>query len=47
VSAAFAGLPTVARHRLIYQALGDLMRSPIHALAIAARAPGEPGQSGG
>ncbi len=41
VSEAFAGRPTVARHRLVYQALGDLMRAPIHALAIAARAPGE------
>ena len=41
VSEAFAGRPTVARHRMVYQALGDLMRAPIHALAIAARAPGE------
>ena len=41
VSEAFAGRPTVARHRMVYQALGDLMPSPIHALAIAARAPGE------
>ena len=41
VSAAFDGKPTVARHRMIYQALGDLMRHPIHALAITARAPGE------
>ena len=42
VSAAFAGQSTVARHRLIYQALGELMQHPIHALAISARAPGEP-----
>ncbi len=41
VSAAFAGKPTVARHRLVYQALGDLMQHPIHALQISARAPGE------
>jgi BolA protein len=41
VSAAFAGKPTVARHRLIYQALGELMQNPIHALQINARAPGE------
>ena len=41
VSAAFAGKPTVARHRMIYQALGELMQNPIHALAIRARAPGE------
>ena len=41
VSAAFIGKSTVARHRMIYQALGDLMQQPIHALAINARAPGE------
>ena len=41
VSAAFAGNPTVARHRMIYQALGDLMQNPIHALSISAKAPGE------
>lgn len=41
VSTAFAGKPTVARHRLVYQALGDLMQNPIHALQISARAPGE------
>jgi len=41
VSAAFAGKPVVARHRMIYDALGDLMNNPIHALAIRARAPGE------
>lgn len=41
VSAAFAGKPTVARHRMVYEALGDLMQHPIHALAITARAPDE------
>ncbi len=41
VSAAFAGKPVVARHRMVYQALGELMRHPIHALAIHARAPDE------
>lgn len=41
VSAAFAGKPTVARHRMVYEALGGLMQNPIHALAIRARAPGE------
>jgi len=41
VSAAFAGKRTLARHRLIYDALGDLMQNPIHALAISAHAPGE------
>jgi len=43
VSAAFAGKTTVARHRMIYEALGDLMQKPIHALSIVAKAPGEPG----
>lgn len=41
VAAAFAGKNTVARHRLVYDAVGDLMRGKIHALAIHARAPGE------
>lgn len=41
VSACFAGQPTVARHRMVYQALGELMQNPIHALAITARAPEE------
>jgi BolA family transcriptional regulator, general stress-responsive regulator len=43
VSAAFEGKPTLARHRMVYQALGELMQHPIHALAISAKAPGEPG----
>jgi len=43
VARAFAGKPRVARHRMIYHALGGLMQDPIHALAITARAPGEPG----
>ena len=41
VSAAFAGKATVARHRMIYEALGELMQNPIHALSIRARAPEE------
>ena len=40
-SARFAGLSRVARQRLINQALADLLRDDIHALAIRARAPGE------
>ena len=40
-SAAFTGLPRVARHRLVYDALRLLMPSGIHALAIEARAPEE------
>jgi BolA family transcriptional regulator, general stress-responsive regulator len=41
VSPRFAGASVVARHRMVYQALGGLMNNPIHALAIAARAPEE------
>ncbi len=41
VSAAFEGKNTVSRHRLIYDALGDMMRQDIHALAIQARTPEE------
>jgi BolA family transcriptional regulator, general stress-responsive regulator len=41
VSARFSGQTTVARHRMIYQALGNLMQHPIHALAISARSPEE------
>jgi BolA protein len=37
----FSGLGRVARHRLIYQTLGDLMQTRIHALAIEAIAPNE------
>ena len=32
----FEGLPTLARHRLIYDALGDAMQTEIHALSIKA-----------
>lgn len=41
-STAFVGHGKVARHRMVYAALGDLMHGRIHALAIHARAPGEP-----
>ena len=40
--ARFSGLGRVARHRLVYDALQPLMQSGIHALAIDARAPGDP-----
>lgn len=40
-SAAFAGMPALARHRAVYAALGALMDSDIHALAIQARSPDE------
>ncbi|HZM33621.1 MAG TPA: BolA family protein [Burkholderiales bacterium] len=41
VSPRFSGKPTVARHRMVYEALGSLMQHPIHALAISARSPEE------
>ena len=40
-SAAFAGKGRVERQRLVYAALGDLMRERVHALSIKASAPGE------
>ena len=40
-SAAFAGLSRVARQRMVYAALGDLMADRVHALTIRALAPGE------
>ncbi|MSQ69764.1 MAG: BolA family transcriptional regulator [Betaproteobacteria bacterium] len=41
VARGFEGKSTVARHRMIYQALGPLMHDEIHALAISARTPDE------
>lgn len=41
VSPQFSGLNAVARHRLVYQSLGDLMQKGIHALAISAYTPDE------
>ena len=38
---AFAGRNRLARHRLVYEALGPLGAAGIHALAIIAKAPGE------
>jgi BolA protein len=39
VSEAFRGKSAVARHRMVYEALGDLMKRDIHALKIEALAP--------
>lgn len=41
VSRAFAGKPAQIRHRMVYDALGPMMKHEIHALAIKAYAPGE------
>ncbi|HEY6049418.1 MAG TPA: BolA family protein [Sphingomicrobium sp.] len=40
-SPAFAGKSRVERQRMVYGALGDLMRKRVHALSIRATAPGE------
>ncbi len=37
----FIGKNTIARHRMIYLALGDMMKQEIHALTIQALAPNE------
>lgn len=36
-AAAFGGKTPIARHRMIYQALGELMDTHIHALTIQAK----------
>lgn len=43
VSTAFVGLRTVARHRLVYDAVRDWMPDRIHALSIEATTPDESG----
>ena len=40
-SAAFAGKNRVERQRMIHKALGDLLDERVHALSVAASAPGE------
>jgi len=39
VSAAFIGKTPVERHRLVYAALADELRGPIHALTLVLRTP--------
>jgi len=43
VSEAFAGNSLIKRHRQVYDALGDIMHSEIHALSIKASTPAEAG----
>lgn len=43
VAACFRGQAPLARHRMIYAALGDLMDTDIHALSIKALTPEETG----
>ena len=41
VSEKFNGLATLARHRLVYSALENMMQTEIHALSIKAEIPNE------
>jgi BolA protein len=41
VSERFRGLNPVQRHRLVYQAVADLMPAEVHALSIQAHTPDE------
>lgn len=41
VSDAFEGENLLARHRMVYDALGDAMKTDIHALSIKAHTPKE------
>ena len=41
VSECFAGMAPLARHRRVYDALGAMMQTDIHALQIRARTPSE------
>jgi BolA protein len=41
VSPQFSGQGTLARHRLVYETLGDMMHKEIHALSIRAFTPDE------
>jgi BolA protein len=44
VSAAFSGMSRIDRHRRVNALLASELAGPIHALAIDARAPEEPGR---
>lgn len=43
VSEAFAGKPTLARHRMVYAALGERMGGEVHALSLRTLTPAEAG----
>lgn len=45
VSARFAGLSLLQRHRLVMAALVEEMKGPIHALTLDVRTPDEPATS--
>ncbi|RLA05683.1 MAG: BolA family transcriptional regulator [Gammaproteobacteria bacterium] len=41
ISKFFEGLPLIKRHKLVYEAAADLMKTEIHALSIQAKTPSE------
>ena len=41
ISASFTGKPRIARHKMVYAALGDNMRQAVHALALKTKTPEE------
>jgi len=41
VAAAFQGKSPIQRHRMVYDAVGDMMHTEIHALSIQAQTPQE------
>ena len=47
LSRRFAGKRTIERHRMVYAALGSMMQTDIHALAVVALSPDDPQTSKG
>jgi acid stress-induced BolA-like protein IbaG/YrbA len=43
ISEAFVDQPTLARHRMVYAALGDRMGGEVHALSLRTLTPAEAG----
>ena len=43
VSALFSGKSPIQRHRMVYDAMGDIMKNEIHALSIKAFTPEQAG----
>jgi BolA protein len=43
VSDRFRGLPRLARHRLVYDSLGEMMQREVHALTMVLQTPEEAG----
>lgn len=41
VSEQFSGLSLLKRHQLVYQALGELLKTDLHAVSIQAKTPAE------